>query len=63
MEIIKVIILACQVSGGSQTFQFHQLAEYQRKCQVELSKCYDISKHNNDLKALLVCLQERGKIR
>ena len=44
-EVLKVIILACQVSaGGDSGFRFSwiDVDKYQKRCQQELIQCYEV---------------------
>ena len=62
IEILKIIVLACQVSGGN-TYQY--IKNHQIKCQKELIACMD---SKGDIKESLLnwspanlrdCLKER----
>ena len=63
LEVLKVIILACQVSAGGERIGYPRTWErvdrYQKKCQQELIKCYEDS---GRLKPYAVrdCLMRRG---
>ena len=62
MEVLKIIILACQVNAGGEKAMgdyMHKLVDkYQMKCQNELIKCVDSKKDidilNNHVKDCLL---------
>jgi hypothetical protein len=61
IEILQVIILACQVGNGFKVIE--QVDKYQKKCQKELIECVSIPSKDRpymwtDLR-LSKCLKER----
>ena len=44
LEMLQVIVLACQVGNGSRTLQ--RVDEYQKKCQKELIECVNKQEGN-----------------
>lgn len=63
LEIIKTIVLACQVNTGFQASNAHELIDkYQKKCQNDLIEC--VEKMNKKTGRwseyrLINCLKER----
>ena len=66
-EIIKIIILTCQVNSGGDTlgngFMYKELDRHQRSCQKKLLKCVNIKfgmgKGSRNIKYLIRCLENR----
>ena len=65
-EVLKIIVLACQVSGGGEkgsftSYIYEDIDEHQKKCQKELIKCVvfngDTSASDSD--KLVQCLYKR----
>ena len=65
LEILKIIILTCQVSAGGNDYfggTYRLVDKYQKVCQKSLIKCVDGKELNNDLinyRTLRSCLLER----
>jgi hypothetical protein len=41
MEMLQIIVLACQVSTGMAGNSYELVDKYQKKCQKELIKCIE----------------------
>ncbi len=62
LEVLKVIILACQVSMGGErpirSWSFEVVDQYQAKCQKIMIQCYEKSKQTQPY-AVRDCLMRR----
>ena len=61
LEVLKIIILACQVSAGGDsgfTWSWIDVDKYQKKCQQELIQCTENSKRVKPY-AVRDCLMRR----
>ena len=67
LEVLKIIILACQVSGGGESFlgvySWELVDQHQVECQVEMIKCYEASTSARAAYAVRNCLVKRKKRR
>lgn len=61
LEIVKIIVLACQVNTGFQASNAHELIDkYQKKCQNDLIECVEkINDKKPSRLSLIICLKER----
>lgn len=67
IEIIKIIILTCQVNSGGDSlgngFMYKEIDRYQRDCQQKLLKCVDLKfemgQANRNKRYLIKCLENR----
>ena len=62
LEVLKIIILACQVSaGGDHGFKWTwiDVDNYQKQCQKKLIKCYEDSASARASYAVRNCLKRR----
>ena len=66
LEVLKVIILACQVSMGGESplgsWSYQLINEYQVECQQDLIKCYEASVQPKPY-AVRDCLMEKSRRR
>lgn len=61
LEIVKIIVLACQVNTGFQASNAHELIDkHQKKCQNDLIECVEkINDKKPSRLSLIICLKER----
>jgi len=59
LEILKLIIMACQISASNDTP--FAVDKVQNKCRKQVIKCVqDTRKMNNEADRLMLCLRERS---